>query len=1232
MINWILSSAFSLLLWFSIWNPLHFFVPERSEDGARSLCTLTVDAGPDTNVCFPGGNLTLMGSVNGNAVFTQWSPATGLSNISILNPVANVTFPITYTLTGWSVDPNAPSLIVNGDFEAGNTGFTSSYTYVADLPVVQTELQPAGTYTVVSNPNFVHGSFAGCADHTPSGVNMMVINGAPSLQDIWCQTIAISPNTWYNVAAFAASVHSLSPAILRFSINGSQIGSTVNVPSGTCQWVPFNASWFSGSQSSATICVVNLNTVSNGNDFALDDIAVRELCYSEDEVTITLLQEDITVPEIQGPDIVCAGDIAEYSADFAADPEIFSYQWELYSAGTILTGQGTPQITVEWEDAEEVSLCLTIETRCEEAIGCLTVLVNDIPDVPFIQGPSDLCPNEIVTLYTPEIDPDVSYEWILPPQVTLISGAGTNEIEIEWAAPGDAEVCLVVTNDCGEHDNCFALSLYPEFLTLFDTVLCSGTTIDINGNSYGNGLWTGVEYFLSVHGCDSIVEIDITESDTLTFLVTYLLCPGDSVFLAEVFQSQAGLFTEGFTTVSGCDSVVISEIVLLQPDTTWIVNTTCIFNDAGTTIETLTGMICDSTVITDLVYTPPDSITILLYSCSPQDTGKVTQIFTNQAGCDSIILTLTTLLPTDTTLFFQSTCDPSGVGVFTDQFMNTSGCDSVVISTWYYLASDTTLLVTRVCTYTDTGTTSTLLVNSLGCDSLVIEHDIYSGSDTTYLVGQTCSAMDSGFILTPLLNQFGCDSIVSLYNSFNFSDTTYVQQSSCESADTGVVVEPLINMGGCDSLVITTTSLDPPGLCIIKATFTLSQPVCFGDIPALNIFIEEGLGPFDFSLFNVDTIIQLQYPVLGSYSLSFVGTGMYTINLTSANGLSVMQDIIVLAPAPLLIDAKLVSTYNGIGVPCFGDESGSLIVDVLSSGTPPLSYLWSTGDISPAIDSLAANTYSVTVSDTYGCFTTDMITITEPEELGLEGSIADILCFGETGALTISEISGGITPYLTSIDGNSFQTALVYAGLSNGLHQLVVQDQNGCQVETSFSLDSPSAWQVSIGPDTVVPFGSTYLLPLVVTGIPNGSVTFLWSDQLCENCESRSLVITDDITIGLVATDENGCMSDHEIRINVRINRSIFIPNIFSPNDDQLNDYFQIFSNALEEIKELSIYDRWGNLVFEKFNFQPNDPLSAWDGIFDGKAANPGVYAYKAIVIFKDGSYEVKHGDITLIR
>ena len=179
---------------------------------------------------------------------------------------------------------SAQNFIINGDFESGSTGFSSQYTAICtslatwfpDNPVINEK-----NYCVCdSTGNFT--GFAGwqnCKDHTPgSGKKMMVINGSTDANvSIWCEHISgIKPGTNYKFSTYITSIITNNPAKLQFSINGNLLGSAFNATSNTCDWNQFYEIWNSGTATSADICIVNQNTISNGNDFALDDISFIE--------------------------------------------------------------------------------------------------------------------------------------------------------------------------------------------------------------------------------------------------------------------------------------------------------------------------------------------------------------------------------------------------------------------------------------------------------------------------------------------------------------------------------------------------------------------------------------------------------------------------------------------------------------------------------------------------------------------------------------------------------------------------------------------------------------------------------------------------------------------------------------------------------------------------------------------------------------------------------------------
>ena len=114
-------------------------------------------------------------------------------------------------------------------------------------------------------------------------------------------------------------------------------------------------------------------------------------------------------------------------------------------------------------------------------------------------------------------------------------------------------------------------------------------------------------------------------------------------------------------------------------------------------------------------------------------------------------------------------------------------------------------------------------------------------------------------------------------------------------------------------------------------------------------------------------------------------------------------------------------------------------------------------------------------------------------------------------------------------------------------------------------------------------------------------------------------------------TDVNGCIYEESIWIS---SKQIYnVPNVFSPNGDNINDYFNIFTDrSIESIDLLQIFDRWGDLVYESKNFAPNGISGAWNGEVNGQKALPAVYVYLFLFRDKTGKHFKASGNLTLLR
>ena len=176
---------------------------------------------------------------------------------------ATYTFPVYRDRNLTAVFTIGAENIINGDFEQGNVGFTSEYSYNYDFGL--------GQYYVDNN---AHG-YPGLG-HGGTGNFMMIDAATEPGVVVWTEQLSVVPNTYYTLSAWACTLAGPS-ALLQFSINGTQIGDVFTAPSQTNTWQQFSAIWYSGNSTTATITIIDQNTEIMGNDFGLDDISFREL-------------------------------------------------------------------------------------------------------------------------------------------------------------------------------------------------------------------------------------------------------------------------------------------------------------------------------------------------------------------------------------------------------------------------------------------------------------------------------------------------------------------------------------------------------------------------------------------------------------------------------------------------------------------------------------------------------------------------------------------------------------------------------------------------------------------------------------------------------------------------------------------------------------------------------------------------------------------------------------------
>jgi gliding motility-associated-like protein len=187
----------------------------------------------------------------------------------------------------------------------------------------------------------------------------------------------------------------------------------------------------------------------------------------------------------------------------------------------------------------------------------------------------------------------------------------------------------------------------------------------------------------------------------------------------------------------------------------------------------------------------------------------------------------------------------------------------------------------------------------------------------------------------------------------------------------------------------------------------------------------------------------------------------------------------------------------------------------------------------------------------------------------------------------------------------------------------------------------PKTSILTVNPNPTVDLGptltfSTGTITNLNATIQNGPIiNWLWvpaTGLCCTDCPSPVLTVTNDVTFNVTVTNIYGCIATDNINILTFCkNSQVFVPNAFTPDGDGLNDVLMVRGKGIF-VTSFRIFNRWGELVFQKTNFNPNDKQYGWDGRVRGIPASPDVFVFTAEVICDNGVKYTYKGNTTLLK
>ncbi|MFH1320563.1 MAG: CUB domain-containing protein [Bacteroidota bacterium] len=392
----------------------------------------------------------------------------------------------------------------------------------------------------------------------------------------------------------------------------------------------------------------------------------------------------------------------------------------------------------------------------------------------------------------------------------------------------------------------------------------------------------------------------------------------------------------------------------------------------------------------------------------------------------------------------------------------------------------------------------------------------------------------------------------------------------------------------------------------------------------------------------------------------------YSITVTDANGCITIDSITLIDPPLLTATTAVTSNFNGEDVSCYGFDDGEATVTP-AGGTGAYTYLWDNGDTSAVADTLPAGTYDVLVTDVNGCDTIVSIILTEPPPL-TSTTMNDTLCSGSAqvehycdGEATVLVNGGtGAYTYLWSNGQTAFLATDLCVGDYNDTITVIVTDVNGCikgdtviiysygHLEAIFTAE-PDPDQIPLQCTSTEDSIVSEIVPLRVLftdeselddspGIIDYIETWEWDfgdenispigeeNTSDEQNPSHTYYFEGTYEVTMIITTNNGC-TDTMIYRYIVVKENLNIPNVFTPNDDDINDFFNVFGANLKEMDGM-IFNRWGQKVYSW-----TSPKASWDGrTNNGNEVPEGTYFYIIKAEGMNGTGYELTGTVTLIR
>ncbi|MEO7962131.1 MAG: PKD domain-containing protein, partial [Ginsengibacter sp.] len=905
---------------------------------------------------------------------------------------------------------------------------------------------------------------------------------------------------------------------------------------------------------------------------------------------------------------VCKNTPVLFNAINSIPGNISSYIWK-YGDGAINSAT-TNSISHKYKTSGtyNVTMILNIKNGCADTIVKPLAIKVDGPTAVFRSENAGACQNTVVAFidssYADGTHPIQQWQWNWGDGIT--ETLPVTAFQHTYTAPGDYSVSLKVTDDNGCTDSIIHINtvVISKPIAAFkgDTLSCTSNVISFKNLSTGPSL----KYLWNFGDGSTSTQLNPTHLYTsegifsVSLSITDLYGCGD--FISKPNFVRIGNAKANFAasdTFGSCPPLVVN----FDNTSTNYANYTWDFGD-GTTSSALSP---------SHFYSTPGTFKAILKIDGPggcTDEKSVTIRvkgpigsfqYTNISGCN----------PLQTNFKAATTKSTTFVWDFNDG--NTSVTTDSIVSHQYKTAG---VYLPRM-----------ILVDTAGCKIPIIGPDSIKVFEVFASFNSSKKLLCDSGLISFSGTSTGNDVIANYTWDFGDGKNSNLANPVHGYTATGIYTPKLFitSANGCkDSAImagplkiVSSPQIDIGGktAACAPALLTFKGLVSKPDTSSLS-------WKWDFANGNVSTLQNpagQNYPDAGSYSIQAIATNSSGCSATSIK----VAQAYALPKLQPGVDTTL----------CKGSSISLKANDAQTYSWSPARYLSCINCAGPVSRPDSAIRYFVTGRSIRGCISTDsvFIDVKLPGKVQVGGS--DTLCRGSSVQLvaTGAEIYTW-TPAL-GLNNPGISSPMASPDTTT-IYKVTGSDSKGCFSSTAFI-------PVRVYPVPVVTAGVNVTLnagkSTDITPKISGDVTgVLWSPStgiIRRNYPGITVQPSETTEYTILVKNEGGCFASDRVSVFVMCdNANVFVPNTFSPNGDGANDVFYPRGSGVINVKNFTVFNRWGEVVYQRANFTANNASAGWDGTFKGKKLAPDVFVYALEVICINNQSLMFKGNVALIK